>query len=199
MNRAEGAGLLAEGNLFDFFRERVETAVIHQRAPVSENTVYYLSSLLAEQARREEDVDPAGGTTLVELQHRAVHAPLPEAVTLWRRLGDRSLLLTGFFREHLERRHISASYCERMGSTAYRSLERLLHDGGGGFAAIFDELSDRYHACAEVIAEVRDESRERNDTDLVKLYEEWLVTGSPRVAERLRQLGLVPARTQGTG
>jgi hypothetical protein len=198
MNRTQDTGLVAEGNLFDFFHERVETAVIHQRSPVSENTVYYLSSLLAEQARREEEAEREG-TTLVELQHRAVQAPMAEAVTLWRRLGDSSLLLTGFFRENLERRCISAAYCERMGATAYRSLEHLLDTRGAGFAGIFAELAERYHACVEVLSEVRDETRERNDTDIVRLYEEWLVTGSPRVAERLRQLGLVPARVVGTG
>ncbi len=199
MNRPEPASVVTEENLFDFFHHRVETAVVHQRAPVGENTVFYLSSLLAESARREEEPDPTAGTTLVELQHRAVHAPLAEAVTLWRRLGDKSLLLTGFFRENLERRRISRSYCERMGATAYRSLERLLHVRGGGEVSIYDELAEKYHACVEIISEVRDESSERRDSDLVRLYEEWLATGSPRVAERLRQLGLVPVRTVGTG
>lgn len=199
MSRTEAAGLVTEGNLFDFFHERVEAAVQHQRAPVSENAVFYLSSLLAEQARREDEAEAEGAPTLVELRHRAVMAPPPEAVSLWRKLGDQSLLLTGFFREHLERRHISREYCSRMGETAYRSLERLLDPRGGGFAEIFAELAERYPACVEVIAEVRDETRERSDTDIVRLYEEWLESGSPRVGERLRQLGVVPTRVVGSG
>lgn len=199
MSRTEAAALVTEGNLFDFFFERVESAVLHQRAPVSENAVYYLSSLLAEQARREDEGEEDGAPTLVELRHRAVMAAPPEAVSLWRKLGDRSLLLTGFFREHLERRKISRDYCARMGETAYRSLERLLDTRNGGFAEIFAELAERYPACVDVIAEVRDETRERSDTDIVRLYEEWLASGSPRVAERLRQLGLVPTRTVGSG
>ncbi len=195
MSRTDPGGLVSEGNLFDFFHERVESAVQHQRAPVTENAVYYLSSLLADQARREDEADAAGGSTLVELQHRAVTAPVPaEAVAWWRKLGDRSLLLTGFFREHLERRRISREYCARMGESAYRSLERILDTRGAGFAAIYAELAERYEACVEVIAEVRDETRERSDTDIVRLYEEWLASGSPRVAERLRGLGVVPTR-----
>jgi hypothetical protein len=200
MTRAEPVGLVTEGNLFDFFHERVESAAQHQRAGVSENARYYLSSLLAEQVRREDE-DPSGpNPTLVELQHRAVTAPAPaEAVNWWRKLGDRSLLLSGYFREHLERRRISRSYCVRMGEGAYRSLERLLDLRGAGFAGIYAELAERYEACVEVIAEVRDETRERSDTDIVRLYEEWLASGSPRVAERLRVLGLVPARGTGVG
>ncbi|MFZ5476579.1 MAG: hypothetical protein ACOZNI_07365 [Myxococcota bacterium] len=191
------AALLTESNLFDFFRERVETAVVHQRAPVSENAVYYLSNLLAENARRGEGPAEEDEPTLVELQHRAVHAPPAEAVTHWRRLGDNSLVVAGFFRESLERRAVSRDYYERMGSTAYRALERIL--GGGSFAEIFAELGDRYRACVEVLSEVRDEARERTDTDILKLYEEWLTTGSPRVADRLRALGVVPARCVGQG
>jgi hypothetical protein len=199
MRRTEPSGLVTEGNLFDFFHERIESAVQHQRAPVSENAVFYLSSLLTEQARRGE-ADGEDSPTLVELRHRAVTAPLAaEAVGWWRKLGDSSLLLTGYFREHLERRRISRDYCARMGESAYRSLEHLLDLRGGGFAGVYAELAERYDACVEVIAEVRDESRERSDTDIVLLYEEWLASGSPRVAERLRVLGLVPTRAVGTG
>lgn len=201
MERTTGT-LVGETNLFDFFRERVEHAVVHQRAPVSDNTVYYLSNLLAEQARSEPE-DVADSLTLVELQQRAVHAPMGEAVTLWRRLGDTSLVVTGFFRENLERRRISRDYYERMGATAYRALEHMLggpSSGTGGFPDIYAELADRYHACAEVIAEVREESRDRStDADVLRLYEEWLATGSPRVAERLRVLGVVPVRATGSG
>lgn len=199
MSRA-AASLVPETNLFDFFHERVEQAVAHQRAPVSENTVYYLSNLLAEQARIEEPEAPeSAGLTLVELHHRAAHAPPGEAVTLWRRVGDSSLVATGFFRENLERRRISRAYYERMGSAAYNALGRMLSAGKGGFSEIFSELAARYHACSEVIAEVRDEARERSDADILRLYEEWVATDSPRVAERLRALGVVPIRTVGQG
>jgi len=199
MSRVESGRLLEGGNLFDFFHERVEHAVHHQRALVTENTVFYLSNMLADQARREDEGDAAAGDTLVELRHRAVTAPPGEAVSWWRKLGDRSLLLTGYFREHLERRRISRDYCARMGESAYRSLEHLLDLRGAGFAVIYAELAERYETCVDVLSEVRDESRERNDTDIVRLYEEWLLSGSPRVAERLRALGLVPTRAAATG
>lgn len=196
MERSVDPGLSTGADLFEFFRERVETAVAHQRAPVSRGTVWYLSSMLAEQGR----MDPAtADATLVELRERAVRAPPGEAVTWWRKLGDQSLLIVGWFREQIERRRVSRDYCAAMGSSAYDRLGRLLGEPGEGWGAVFAELGERYHACAEVIAEVRDESRERSDTDLVKLYEEWLQTGSPRVAERLSRLGLVPARGSGAG
>lgn len=196
MTRTAPAGLVTESNLFDFFHGHVEKAVRHQRAPVSENTVYYLSNLLAQQGKRDEDEDDSA--TLVELRQRAVAAPPTEAVSGWRRLGDRSLILAGYFREHLERRRISADYVARMGASAYRALDGLL-SARGGFAEIYAELAGRFERCVEVVAEVRDETRECTDTDIVRLYEEWLTTGSPRVAEQLRRLGVVPVRSAGNG
>jgi hypothetical protein len=187
-------GLTTASDLFAFFLGRVETAAAHQGAPVSENTVYYLSNLLAEQGRPDESGAP---TTLVELRQAAAAAPRAEAVTLWKRLGDQSLLVTGYFREHLERRRLSRQYVATMGTSAYGVLERLLDGPRGGFGEIFGELAERWQTCANLLAEVRDESAERSDTDIVKLYEEWLATGSPRVAERLRELGVVPVRVAG--
>ncbi len=186
--------ILAETNLFDFFREKVETAVAHQRAAVSANTVYYLSGLLADGGHLAAD-DAPGGTTLVELRERAASAPFAESVTLWRRLGDTALMTLGFFRESLERRRISRDYYEQMGASAYGTLRGILRDPAGG-PDIFGELEEHYRDCAEVIAEVRDESRDENDTNILRLYEEWEATGSPRIAERLRKLGVIPMRAR---
>jgi hypothetical protein len=46
---------------------------------------------------------------------------------------------------------------------------------------------------------VRQEARENTDADVLRLYEEWLASGSPRAAERLRALGVVPVRIALTG
>lgn len=192
-------GVVGDASLFDFFHERVESARAHQRAPVSDNAVFYLTNLLTEQARRGEGEPGGADPTLVELRARAVTAPPPEAVNLWRRLGDTSLVVSGFFRESLERRRISPDYYERMGAAAYRALGGLLGRRAGTLAEIFGELAERYPECVEVIAEVREEARERTDTDILKLYEEWVAKGSPRAAERLRALGVVPTRTVGNG
>lgn len=185
--------VVAEPDLFQFFLGRVETAVAHQRAEVSPNAVYYLSQLLAEQGRAEEG---EGTTTLVELRQRAATAPPAEAVNAWKKIGDHSLLVTGYFREQIAGRRLSASYYTAMGRAAYDVLSRLLHGPKGGFGEVFGELAGRWDSCTEVIGEVRDEARARRDTDIVRLYEEWLATGSPRVAERLRELGVIPGRAR---
>lgn len=187
--------IVAEKDLFDYFHTRVETAVAHQNSPVSQDTVFYLSHLLAEQGRVDDA--PEAELTLVELRQRAATAGRAEAVSIWKQMGDHTLVVAGYFRERIERRRLSRDYYARMGTAAYDVLARML--GGEGFGRIFGELSTRWDACTDVIAEVRDEAADRNDADVLRLYEEWLRTGSPRVAERLRELGVVPMRTPGTG
>lgn len=186
-------GLVKDPDLFQFFLDRVETAVSHQGAAVSANTVYYLTQLLAEQGHAEDTRE----ATFVELRQRAVSAPPPQAVAAWKRIGDQSLLVTGYFRETMSRRRITRAYAEAMGASAYGVLARVLAGPRGGFGEIFGELADRWDTCSNVLAEVRDEAADRSDTDVVRLYEEWLQSGSPRVAERLRELGVIPMRNGG--
>jgi len=190
-------GLTLESDLFGFFRDRVQEAAVHQRAGVSERAVLYLSRILTDIGH-DHDPAPAAGETLAELHMRASLAEPSEAVTLLKRLGDWSLLLTGYFREHLARRRLSPEYCARMGGGAYQRLERMF-PGDVTIAPVFGELAERYDTCVEVIAEVRDEAANRSDSDVLRLYEEWLRTGSPRVAERLRALGVVPGRPGAVG
>ncbi len=188
--------LVEQNNLFDWFRDRVDEAARHQRAPVSRDTVYYLSQLLAEEGRAD---DGDTSTTLVELRMQAEAAPWGASINKWRSLGDRALLTLGFFRENLRRRTVSADYYAEMGATAYATVSRRLRSPGAPAHDVFAELADRFGPCTDVIAEVRQEACESCDQDVVRLYEEWLATGSPRLAERLRSLGVVPVRFTATG
>ncbi len=197
MSAATAGLLVEETDLLGYFRDRVLEAATRQRSGVSDGAQLYLAQLLTEVGHDEDAPSARSDETLAELHVKASLAPPGEAVTLLKRLGDWSLLLTGFFREHLERRRLSREYCARMGGGAYHRLGRMF-PGDDTLAPVFGELSERYHACSEVIAEVRDEAATRSDADVLRLYEEWLRTGSPRVAERLKELGVVPGRP-GTG
>lgn len=194
--------VVGESSLFEYFRERVEGAARAYPQPVSQDTVFYLSQLLAEVGNPPTEAP----STLVELRQRASESDWVEAITWWRRLGDHALVQVGFFREHLRRRRVSEAYYADMGRSAYHTVSRLLQepaqdgpDADAGLGGVFGEISRRFETCTEVIAEVRDDAREANPADILRLYEEWLQTGSPRVAERLRQLGVVPARFGGAG
>lgn len=189
--------LFTAADLHGFFQERVEEAVRHQRAPIRPETGCYLTALLVEQGRREEGPGPQ---TLVEMQAEAIAAPATRAAPMWRRMGDHALIISGLFQEHIERRRLSRAYYEEMGAAAYARLGRLFRAFEarqaeiGGMGDTFAELSDRFHACVAVLQEVREEAAPCSDDDVLRLYERYLQGGSPRIAERLQRLGVVPVR-----
>ncbi|MFT4978563.1 MAG: hypothetical protein ACI8S6_004473 [Myxococcota bacterium] len=189
-------------NLFDFFHERVDAAAANQRAALSQEGIFYLSNLLAEQSHPEDDDD--NPETLVELMLRArerEHDP-GGAVSDYRTLGDRALYLSGFFRAHIERGIVGLEYYLHMGAGAYHALSGLLRFGHrkSDFSAIFEELAGRFQACSAILLEVEQEVRsescldEPTDEQILALYERWQSTGSLQAARRLQALGLLPGR-----
>lgn len=184
-------------NLFDFFHTSVGVAAARQGAQVSEDSLYYLSNLLVERGRvRDVGEQP---DTLVGLVEKAQQSSWTQAVSIWRELADRALYVTGFFRDSLTRRMAGLNYYMEMGSGAYQRLARLLHSPGEGrgLDAVFAELGEHFPACSDLLAEVREDvttGEEASDMEILRLYETWLATGSPRAAARLQELGVVPAR-----
>jgi len=182
--------VIGQASLFDYFHERVEEVTRARRHPVSQDTIYYLSQLLAEQGHREDD-EPE---TLVELRQRAAHGDWAAATDSWRRLGDHALLQLGLFREHLRRRRLSERYVTEMGRGAYGTVARMMRGHDCTLGELFDELAGRWDACTAVLSEVGESGNDGAPADVLRLYEEWLATGSLRAAERLRELGVVPVR-----
>jgi hypothetical protein len=63
---------------------------------------------------------------------------------------------------------------------------------GQVFASVFAELAEKFQDFVDVLSEVRDAARGSDDADVLRLYETWLRTGSPRAARLLRRLGIEP-------
>jgi len=195
------ATLRTSENLFDFFHEQIDVAVHTRGAEVSEEGVFYLANLLVERGRiREEETEE----TLAELHISARTSAPSQAITAWRELGDSALYTTGFFRGSLRRKAVGLDYYLEMGATAYHRLAALLRSPRGpsdgaahhkAMDAIFEELSVEFGSCSEVLREVRSNIRAETDaatsTAILELYEEWLESGNPAVARRLRTLGVI--------
>ena len=182
-----------QDNLFDFFHSAVDTAVHSKGANVSEDGVFYLSNLLVERGRASDAVLPQ---TLVELQMQAREEGGAAAASAWRELGDRALYMSGFFRASLQRKNVSVEYYLSMGSTAYQQLATAMRwsGAGGGFEHIYEELAGQFETCSAILQRVRDAVRAHSNAETLKLYEQWLATGDPLVADRLSDLGVVPMR-----
>jgi hypothetical protein len=57
---------------------------------------------------------------------------------------------------------------------------------------VFAELATKFGALVDALNEIAAAARPPSNDELMRLYEVWIKTGSPRAAGRLRALGVEP-------
>jgi hypothetical protein len=100
----------------------------------------------------------------------------------------------GFFAQSFARKLIDVDYHIAMGGRAYGTLAESMRGSlrGQAFAAIFLELAQKFQRLVDVLNEVAEMAYRHTDKDILRLYEIWLKTGSPRAYSLLRKLGVEP-------
>lgn len=203
----ENRSLLAVTSLREFFHDSVQTALRQQRVAVDDHTEHYVVNVLTMFARSEELFEKTPeGVRLRPLAHMLAEAS--EATTAQRRdetlrrLGDVSLFVAGFFAQSFARKLVDVDYHIAMGGRAYGTLAESMRGSlrGQVFAAVFMELAQKFQRLVDVLNEVAEMAYQHTDRDILRLYEIWLKTGSPRAYGILRRLGVEPvsagARTE---
>ena len=191
--------LVAVTNLREFFHDSVQAALRKQRVAVDDHTEHYVVNILTMFARSEELYEStAEGVRLKPLAHMLADAsvassPQQRDETL-RRLGDVSLFVAGFFAQSFARRLIDIDYHIAMGGRAYGTLADNLRGSirGQAFAAVFLELAQKFQRLVDVLNDVAEMAHTQTDRDILRLYEIWLKTGSPRAFAILQRLGVAP-------
>lgn len=159
---------------------------------ILQETEFYLVNLLASRLRARgagAAPEPAADEPLALILARALAGDRQQRYRELKRLGDTSLFVSGFFSDWLARSTVGTGYYAAMGERAYGSLA----EGGlgpAGLAGLYAELSGRFEELADLLAEVAELSELRSNRGLVRLYQRFLLTGSERVAERLRERGV---------
>lgn len=181
----------AHVDLRDYFRERLRAALTRLSQPASPATELYLLELLA-AGRGQALATP--DQPLVDRIRAAVDAEdLRERLRSYRDAGDAALYTCGFFPEHLDRRGMSQDYYVAMGGRAYRAASELDPRHGETFI----ELASGFSDFTLVLEEVREETVLRTPQDIVKLYDRWRRTRSPKLAARLHAAGVFPQVPKG--
>lgn len=197
--------LVAVTNLREFFHDSVQTALRKQHVAVDDHTEHYVVNVLTMFARSDELYEQTPeGTRLKPLAHMlaaATEAPTPQLRDqALRRLGDVSLFIAGFFAQSFARKLVDVDYHIAMGGRAYGTLAETTRTSirGQAFAAVFLELAQKFQRLVDVLNDVAEMSYEHSDKDVLRLYEIWMKTGSPRAFNILRKLGVEPvaARTR---
>ena len=203
----ENRSLLAVTSLREFFHDSVQTALRQQRVAVDDHTEHYVVNVLTMFARSEElfEKTPEGARLrpLAHMLAEASEAPTAQRrdETL-RRLGDVSLFVAGFFAQSFARKLVDVDYHIAMGGRAYGTLAESMRGSlrGQAFAVVFMELAQKFQRIVDVLNEVAEMAYQHTDKDILRQYEIWLKTGSPRAYGILRRLGVEPvtagARTE---
>ena len=191
--------LVAVTNLREFFHDSVQAALRKQRVDVDDHTEHYVVNVLTMFARSEElyDTTPEG-VRLKPLAHMLADAseaasPQQRDETL-RRLGDVSLFVAGFFAQSFARKLIDIDYHIAMGGRAYGTLADNMRGSirGQAFAAVFLELAQKFQRLVDVLNDVAEMAHTHTDRDILRQYEIWMKTGSPRAFAILQRLGVAP-------
>jgi hypothetical protein len=174
------------------FAELVAGALCKASRQPSAMATAYLIELLDERIAISDD--PDAEQTLAEALFAAQLESGPSRIRRLRSLGDRALFVSGFFGDSLARSVVDLDYYRQIGSRAYGELAVDLRYGGGGgsWTGLYTELARHFAEFVDVLAEVGDRSRGSRPANLLRLYDRYLSTGSPRDRERLIRCGQLP-------
>jgi hypothetical protein len=204
MLTASAGSLVAVSSLREFFRDAFHAASEHQKLGIDEQAEQYVVNLLTMFARAdalyERTPDGLRIRPLAHMLSDALEAPsAQERQRGLQRLGDVSLFMAGFFARSFARKLIDIDYHIAMGGNAYGSLADTMQRSASGrcVAAIYAQLARKFQGLVDALNEVSDMSYQHTDKDILRLYEMWMKTGSPRAHGLLRQLGVQPVTAAG--
>ena len=195
MTRAEAR--LLNDPIGSVLYDLVHDALATQRVKVTEDTEYYLTSLLSAFLRtNSERFSRVLGVELLkadDLEPARRYAKLKD-------IADTSLFLAGIFLDHLEAQLPTTDYYFEVGSTAYLKLgsgdER--HPLVEPFVDTYRDLGLRFEQFVRALSAMADQELFASNSRVVGLYERWLRCGTSRDAHRLIALGLIPGKADFT-
>lgn len=193
--------VISEQHPREFFRDALQDAIFKHGVKTHHETTLYLCELLTGfiQADNLFDQTPDGVQLkpLVGIYGEALEArSIEERDRLLRRLGDVALLISGLFPQSLSRSLVDVDYYINMGGSAYAYLADSSRAASQNLAyrIIFEELSRHFAGFVDVLAEVGDRTHLANDSDVLRLYEIWLSSGSQNASAKLKELGIAPVK-----
>jgi len=175
----------------EYFKELVESSMARQHLHAGDLTEYYLVNLLCQYIRPDR-MDLA--QPLAIQLARALQTGGSEQRARLRSVGDFSLFMSGFFSDSFTLGPVDVDYYKSMGEYAYGSLSRSEDEA---FAEVFGELSRKFVGFMDVLADISERTALVSTTEVLRLYEKWLRSGSLRDGQRLIERGILPNQSIG--
>jgi len=183
----------------DYFQEIVSDALEQRRVKTLPFVQSYLVELLefyVPAANLFDEPGPSGNgrkkrssETLAETYLRAQNAEPLVRIELLKRLGDRSLYISGFFADSLQRKLVDVDYYIDMGGLAYSTLAESVREDT--VARIYRECASRFLEFVEVLSYISTRAKLVDEENIMRLYETYARTGSDYAREQLLEKGLI--------
>lgn len=127
--------------------------------------------------------------TFAEMYLQAMNSDQAKKRELMRVVGDKTLYLTGFFGDSLQRKIVDIDYYIDIGSAAYSNLYALTKEDS--LSQVYKTFSKRFIDFVDVLNYVSEKSLVQADQNILRLYDRYLRTGSELAREKLNELGVV--------
>lgn len=180
----------------EFFNSAVEEGFNARKIEAQPAVKTYLVTLLEHYVDSrnlfEPEVSESGKRTPQTLAEMFLQAGTEDSVTrveLLRKLADRSLYISGFFSDSLERKLVDVDYYVEMGGTAYASLASAVREDTR--AQVFRVFSKRFVEFVDVLNFISQRTRITNNQSILRLYDRYLRTGSELAREQLIEMGVL--------
>lgn len=173
--------------LTDAFEQRKVKAV-----PLVKGYLVDLLSFYVPTHNLFDELDSSGRRTrgtLAETMLKAQNADIHERIELYKKLADRSLYISGFFGDSLQRKLIDVDYYAEMGGMAYGALSDCAREDN--HRKVYRELAQRFLDFVEILTHISSRAHLQNEENILRLYETYARTGSDIARQKLIEKGLI--------
>lgn len=202
MSQNDFKSQIAGADLFispgDFFKDLVRQGFVQRKLETYPHVETYLVDLLQHYLDAKNlfdpDYDESGRKipkTLAEMYLFANNAEDQAVkVELLKKLGDRSLYMSGFFGDSLQRKIVDVDYYVNMGGVAYATLASCVREDTR--AKVYSTISRRFIDFVDVLTYISHSSLIKSNESVLRLYDRYLTTGSEMAREKLTEMGVLP-------
>lgn len=140
----------------------------------------------------ETETDEMGNknpTTLAELFLKASNSENNEKKELLKKLGDKSLYISGFFGNSLEKKLVDIDYYAGMGCVAYENLSYVIKEDTQ--SKVYKIFAKQFLDFVDVLSYISEKSLNQSEQNILRLYDRYLRTGSEVAKDKLIEMGVV--------
>jgi len=181
----------------DFFVAELGNVLSRNRVPTQHETVEYMADVMVRYLESENFFARSDGGrlkhhVLADLYAEYLAGSSESRKFTLRKLGDLCLLISGFFADSLKRKVVDIDYYLGMGETAYWTLS---HMHLPPVKVLYQEMAQKMRPFSSALGELSERTGVQSNSDLLRVYERWLHTGSDRLRNLLHQHGItIPAK-----